>query len=145
MSPPKLDPYLFFDGNCAEAMQFYQRTLGGRMQAMLTYAESPEPVPCPGESDQRIMHACIDLDGQLIMASDCPEGQPYEGMKNVALSLVYPGVDEARAIFEALAEGGQVIMPLGPTFWSEIFGMLTDRYGTSWMIGGGARSSATTP
>jgi PhnB protein len=139
---PKLDPYLFFDGNCAEAMQFYQRTIGGRIEAMLTYGDSPEPGHCPVGSDQRIMHACIDLGGQLLMASDCPEGQPYEGMKNVALSLNYPGVDEAKAIFEALSEGGKVIMPLGPTFWAEIFGMLTDRYGTSWMIGGGTKPAA---
>ncbi len=139
MSLPKLDPYLFFDGNCAEAMQFYQRTIGGRIEAMLTYADSPEPGHCPAGSDHRIMHACINLSGQLLMASDCPEGQPYDGMKNVALSLNYPNVDEAKAIFEALSTGGKVIMPLGPTFWAEIFGMLTDRYGTSWMIGGGAK------
>lgn len=144
MSLPKLDPYLFFDGNCAQAMQFYAQTLGGRLQAMLTYAQSPQPGQCPAGSDDRIMHACIDLGGQLIMASDCPAGQPYDGMKNVALSLVYPGIDEAKAIFEILAADGKVIMPLGPTFWSETFGMLVDRFGTSWMIGGGAKPVATT-
>ena len=73
------------------------------------------------------------------MASDCPEGQPYEGMKNVSLSLLYPTVADAKAAFDALAAGGKVIMPMGPTFWAESFGMLTDRYGTSWMIGGGMK------
>lgn len=145
MPKPKLDPYLFFDGNCAEAMQFYQRTLGGRMEAMLTYGQSPEPAQCPPGNDQRIMHACIDLDGQLIMASDCPEGQPYAGMKNVALSLVYPTVEEAKTAFAALSEGGRIVMPMGPTFWSEIFGMLTDRFGMSWMIGGGPKPKQAMP
>lgn len=138
MSLPKMDPYLFFDGNCAEAMQFYQRTLGGKMEAMLRYSESPEPNQCPPGSGERIMHACIDLNGQLLMASDCPEG-PYAGMKNVSISLLYPTADEAKRIFDALAPGGQIVMPMAPTFWSDSFGMLTDRYGTSWMIGGGMK------
>jgi len=139
MSLPKMDPYLFFDGNCAEAMQFYQRTLGGKMEAMLRYSESPEPNQCPAGSGERIMHACIDLNGQLLMASDCPGGQPYAGMKNVSISLLYPTAADAKRIFDALAPGGQIVMPMAPTFWSDSFGMLTDRYGTSWMIGGGAK------
>lgn len=139
MSAPHLDPYLFFDGNCAEAMQFYHRTLGGKMEAMLRYADSPDAAACAAGSGDRIMHACIDLNGQLLMASDCPQGQPYEGMRNVSISLVYGNVGEAKQVFDALAEGGKVMMPMGPTFWAETFGMLTDRYGTSWMIGGGMK------
>lgn len=139
MTLPKMDPYLFFDGNCAEAMQFYQRTLGGKMEAMLRYGDSPQPGQCPPGSAERIMHASIDLNGQLLMASDCPEGQPYEGMKNVSISLLYPTAAEAKPIFDALAAGGHVVMPMSPTFWAEGFGMLTDRYGTSWMIGGGMK------
>lgn len=140
MTLPKMDPYLFFDGNCAEAMQFYQRTLGGKLEAMLRYADSPEPAQCPAGSGERIMHASIDLNGQLLMASDVPQGQPYDGMKNVSISLLYPTADEAKRVFEALAAGGKTIMPMTPTFWAESFGMLTDRYGTSWMIGGGMKS-----
>jgi PhnB protein len=141
MTTPKLDPYLFFDGNCAQAMRFYQATLGGKLEALLTYAESPEPNQCPPGSKDRIMHACIDLGGQMLMASDTPEGQPYDGMKNVALSLNYPSADEAKRIFDALAQGGKVIMPMAPTFWADSFGMLTDRYGTSWMVGGGMKQN----
>ena len=85
------------------------------------------------------MHACIELDGRLLMASDTPAGQPYEGMKGVSLALLYPTVDEAKRAFEALSPGGKVVMPLGPTFWADTFGMLTDRYGTSWMISGGMK------
>lgn len=140
MTLPKLDPYIFFNGNCAEAMQFYHRTLGGSLDTMLRYGDSPVPGQCPPGSEDRIMHACINLNGQLLMASDCPAGQPYEGMKHVALSLGYETTGEARRIFDALAAGGQVIMPLAETFWADIFGMLRDRYGTSWMIGGGVKA-----
>ena len=139
MSTPKLDSYLFFDGNCAEAMRFYHQVLGGKLQAMMTYAESPDPKQCPPGSKNRIMHACVELDDRLLMASDVPEGQPYEGMKNVSLSLLYPDVNEAKRTFDALAQSGKVIMPLSPTFWADIFGMLTDRHGTSWMISGGMK------
>ena len=136
---PVLDSYLFFDGNCAEAMRFYLATLGGNMDVMLRYGDSPQPGQCPPGSKERIMHTSIDLGGQLLMASDVPAGQAYGGMRNVSLSLFYTSVDEATRIFDALAAGGKVIMPLAPTFWADIFGMLTDRFGTSWMIGGGMK------
>ena len=139
MNNPQLDPYLFFDGNCAEAMRFYHRAIGGDLQGMMRYGDSPEPNQCAPGSEDRIMHAAIDLNGQLLMASDCPQGQPYEGMKNVSLSLFYQSVDEAKRAFDALAEGGKVVMPLAQTFWADIFGMLTDRYGTSWMLSGGMK------
>lgn len=139
MPTPKLDAYLFFDGKCAEAIRFYHQILGGKLQAMMTYAESPDPQHCPAGSKDRIMHACIELDDRLLMASDTPEGQPYEGMKGVSLALSYPGVSEAKRTFDALSAGGKVTMPLGQTFWADAFGMLTDRYGTSWMVSGGTK------
>ena len=139
MTIPKLDPYLFFDGNCAEAMRFYQQTLGGKVEAMMSYADSPMPDQCAPGSKDRIMHACIDLDGQLLMASDCPAGQPYQGMNNVSLALTYPTVAEAKRTFDALAAGGKVVMPMAETFWADIFGMATDRFGASWMISGGMK------
>ena len=139
MTIPKLDPYLFFDGNCAEAMRFYQQTLGGKMEAMMSYADSPMPDQCPPGSKDRIMHACIDLNGQLLMASDCPAGQPYQGMNNVSVALMYPTVPEAKRAHDALAAGGKVVMPMAETFWADIFGMVTDRFGTSWMISGGMK------
>jgi PhnB protein len=135
---PMLDSYLFFDGTCAEAMQFYQRTLGGTMQAMMTYGESPEPEQCPPGAKDRIMHACLVLDGRMLMASDSPAGM-HKPMGGFALSLNYPTAAEARRVFDALAEGGAVMMPVTRTFWTEAFGMLTDRFGTPWMVGGGAQ------
>jgi PhnB protein len=137
---PVLDSYLFFDGTCSEAMRFYERTLGGKMEMMMTYAESPEPMKGPPGSEKRIMHASLMIDGRRLMASDTPPGQPHSAMSGFALSLNYPKPDEAKRIFNALAEGGTVIMPIAKTFWAEAFGMVNDRFGTPWMVGGGEQS-----
>ena len=136
----QLDNYLFFDGNCADAMRFYERTLGGKLQLM-THGESPMAAQTPPGSANRIMHARLELDGRLLMASDSMVGQPYEKMKGFSLSLIYPTVAEAQRMFAALAEGGQITMPIGKTFWAEAFGMLVDRFGTPWMVNGGMASS----
>ena len=137
---PVLDSYLFFNGNCAEAMRHYERTLGGKLETMMTYAESPQPEQHPPGSEQRIMHASLIVDGRSLMASDTPAGQPATGMSGFSLSLSYPTAGEARRIFDALAEGGKVMMPMEKTFWAEAFGMLTDRFGTPWMVMGGVSS-----
>lgn len=84
------------------------------------------------------MHASLNLDGRRLMASDTPATHSNKGMSGFALSLNYPTTDEARRVFNALAEGGTVTMPMEKTFWAEAFGMLTDRFGTPWMVGGGA-------
>lgn len=130
-----VDPYIFFDGNCADAMRFYERVLGAQAEIM-TGDQAP-----PGQIDPKyagqVMHARLALPGgRSLMASDVM-GQPYEGMKGFALSLGYDDVAEARRVFDALSEGGQVQMPLDKTFWAEAFGMLTDRFGTPWMVSGG--------
>ena len=131
---PTLDAYLTFDGTCAEAMRFYERTLGGKMEMMMTMGESPMAGDAPPGSADRIMHARLVVDGHALMASDTMAGQPFEGMKGFSLSLNYPSPAEGRRIFAALAEGGQVTMPFQKTFWAEGFGMLVDRYGTPWMV-----------
>ncbi len=133
---PQLDAYLFFDGNCAEAMRFYERTLGGKLKVMMTHAESPMAAQTPPGSGDRIMHAALEIDGRVLMASDSMVGQPIGGMKGFSLSLTYPTAAEARRMFDALAAGGRVTMPLEKTFWAEAFGMLVDRFGTPWMISG---------
>jgi len=135
---PQINAYLIFDGTCAEAMRFYERTLGGKMEMMMTHAEVPKvpnaPPSPPGAAD-RIRHARLTIDGGgTLMASDSMVGQPYAGMKGFSLSLAYPTVADGKRIFDALAAGGQVTMPFAKTFWAEGFGMLVDRYGTSWMV-----------
>lgn len=137
---PVLDSYLLFDGNCAEAMRFYEKTLGGKIEMSMTYGESPEPEHCPPGSKDRIMHTSLLIDGRRLMASDTPAGQPPKGMHGFALSVNYPTADEALRVFDALSAGGSAMMPFGKTFWAEGFGMLTDKFGTPWMVGGGATS-----
>jgi PhnB protein len=135
---PQLDSYLFFNGTCAEAMRFYEKTLGGKIQMMMTHAQSPEADKMPPGSGDRILHASLLLGDRVLMASDSMVGHPYEGMKGFSLSLSYPTVAEAKKIFDALAAGGQIRMPFEKTFWAEAFGMLADRFGTPWMVSGPA-------
>jgi PhnB protein len=130
-----LGTYLFFDGNCAEAMRFYERALGGKLEALMTHAQSPVAAQTPPGSANRIMHASLNLGDHRLMASDAMPGH-YEGMKGFSLSLSYPTAAEAKRVFDALAEGGKVTMPLDKTFWAEAFGMLVDRFGTPWMVNG---------
>jgi PhnB protein len=140
---PMLDSYLFFNGTCADAMRFYEKTIGGQMVSMLTYGQSPDPSQCGTEADKnRIMHAHLLIDGRNLMASDTPPGQPAPAFGGFALSLNYPSADEAKKAFDALSAGGSVTMPMGKTFWIESFGMLTDRFGVAWMVGGGEAAKA---
>ena len=134
---PQIDAYMIFNGNCADAMRFYERTLGAKLGMMMTHAESPMAGQTPPGSENRIMHARLDLDGRLLMASDSMPGHPYHGMHGFSLSLMYPTADAGRAMFDALSAGGQVTMPYQKTFWAEGFGMLVDRFGTPWMVNGG--------
>jgi PhnB protein len=129
--------YLFFDGTCAEAMRFYEKTLGGKLN-MMTAAQAPEgQAPKEGFSPDLIIHAALNFGRQILMASDWMSTAPYEGMHGFTVSLVYETVDEARKIFDTLADGGKVSMPFQETFWVEGFGMVTDRFGTPWMVNGG--------
>jgi PhnB protein len=137
---PTLEAYLTFDGTCADAMRFYERTLGGRLETLMTHADSPLADQAPPGSRDRILHARLVIDGRELMASDSPAGQPYAGMHGFSLSLTYGDLAEARRVFDALAEGGGVHMPLQKVFWADLFGMCVDRYGTPWMINAVAAS-----
>jgi PhnB protein len=135
---PQCDPYIFFGGNCADAMRFYERTLGGKLW-MMTAAEAPEGQKPPG-SGNGIIHARLELEGGgVVMASDDLSGTSFKGMYGFYISLIYPTAEEARRIFDALAAGGQVHMPFGETFYSSGFGMLVDQFGTPWMLNGGMK------
>ena len=141
----KLTPYLAFDGNCAEAMRFYEKALGGKIEMMMTYAQSPMAEQTPAEHRNRIMHSALSLPGggQLYAADKppgvaaCEGGTSAGGFSGVALTLDYDNVAAGEAAFKALAEGGKVTMPIAPSFWVERFGMLTDRYGVGWMVNAG--------
>ena len=139
-----LTPYLSFGGNTREAFAFYEEALGAKIEAMISYADMPASTNASegcadgsAPSGDGIMHACLALPGgAMLFAGDTPPGMPYEGIKGAMLALQYDSVDEAHGAFHALLPGGQVTMPLAPTFWAKTFGMLTDRFGVSWAVNG---------
>lgn len=137
MSP--INAYLTYNGNAAEALQFYARTLPrAKIDTLLTFAQMPpdaRPALPPG-AENRLMHGSLSFDGGLLMASDTMGTEPYDGIKGCGLALQCADNDEAQRVFEALAAGGTITMPLQPTFWAERFGMITDRFGTPWLVNG---------
>ena len=137
---PQTTPYLFFDGTCAEAMKFYERTLRGKL-VLMKHSETPGGSQAPAGNEDRIMHADLTFDGGQILASDEMAGADFNGMKGFFVSLSFETVDEARRVFDAFAPGGKLIMPLDKTFWAEAFGMVVDRFGTPWMIGTTSKQS----
>jgi len=132
----QVQPYLFFAGCCEEALAFYRQALGAEVTMMMRYAESPDPAAlehvAPG-SEEKIMHASLRIGETVVMAADmpCPEPVSFGGF---SLSITPPDATAADRMFNALADGGSVQMPLDETFWSPRFGMLTDRFGVPWMI-----------
>ena len=137
----QLDPYLTFNGTCAQAMQFYAATLGGKIEMMMTHAQSPIADQTPPAAADRIMHARLNLGNRTIMASDSMVGMPYHGMHGFSLSLSYPTAAEGHTVFDQLAAGGTIHMPFQKTFWAEGFGMLVDKFGTPWMVNCGMTQS----
>ena len=133
----QINPYLFFNGNCTEAMRFYESVLGGKLELM-TSGQSPAAAHTPPGSADLILHGRLALDGgAVLMASDWMADVPYPGIHGVSVSLMVPVVAEAQRVFDGLSAGGQVTMPFGKTFWAEAFGMLVDRFGTQWMVNAG--------
>lgn len=132
----QIQSYLFFDGRCEEAVEFYRRTLGAEVEMLMRIKDSPEPMSpgmVPPGSEDKVMHVSFRIGDSVVMASDgrC-QGQP--NFQGFALSLSVADQREAEQRFAALSEGGQVQMPLGQTFFSPCFGMVADRFGVSWMI-----------
>jgi PhnB protein len=130
---PKLETYLFFDGNCAEAMQFYADALGATVQ-MLPVKGSPAEAHMPPGSGDKILHARLDAGGAVLMASDWMSDKPWPGKNGFAVTLSAPDAAAGNALFDKLADGGKVTMPFGKTFFAEGFGELVDRFGTPWMV-----------
>jgi PhnB protein len=131
-----IEPYLFFNGCCEEALEFYRKALNAEVQMVMRYKESPEPPPpgmIPAGFENKIMHCSFRVGQTVVMASDgCSAGKPvFEGF---SLSVSVRDEAEADRVFAALSQGGQVRMPLTKTFWSPRFGMVQDRYGIGWMV-----------
>ena len=130
-----IEPYLFFGGRAEEAIEFYKQALGAEVEMLMLFSDSPEPVPQgvlqPG-FEKKVMHASIRIGGNRIMLSDGVNDD--SGFKGFSLSIALPTTSDVEKAFNALAKDGSVQMELGKTFWSPLYGMLTDRFGVSWMV-----------
>jgi PhnB protein len=132
----QIQPYLSFNGRCEEAIEFYRKALGATVETMMRFKESPDPMPpgmlAPG-FENKVMHATLRIGGAVLMASD---GMAAGALDFKGFSLSIDAADAAGAdrMFNALAVGGKVTMPLAKTFWSPYFGMVTDRFGVGWMV-----------
>ncbi len=129
----KLNPYLTFDGNAQEAMTFYAEALGGTVADAMRFGDMPESDHWPGMPADEMAHIRVDFGGQSLMASD-GGGRTHEGFHGHSLQTSWDTPEEAKAAFDRLAVGGEVIMPCEPTFWAKAFGMCKDRYGVTWMV-----------
>jgi PhnB protein len=131
--PLQVQPYLFFNGRCEEAVNFYKTAIGAEVLMMSRFGEAPDPGMSSPDTANKIMHATLQVGDTILMASDgdCKGGASFQGF---SLSLSAADQSEAEQLFNALADGGQVQMPLTKTFWSPGFGMLTDRFGVGWMV-----------
>jgi PhnB protein len=129
----QIQPYLFFDGRCEEAIDFYSRTLGAEVTMLMRFKESPDQSMVTPESKDKVMHASLRIGDATVLASDgrCMGNPSFQGF---ALSVTAANEAEAKRLFAALGEGGQVQMPLAKTFFSPSFGMVADRFGVGWMV-----------
>jgi PhnB protein len=130
----QLNPYLTFDGRCEDAFKFYAKVLGGEIVAMIRHEGTPAETNVPAEWRKKIMHARLIVDGEVLMGSDAPPDRSDGAMKGFSVTLSIDRPAEADRVFAALADKGTVRMPIQETFWARRFGMLTDQFGTPWMI-----------
>ena len=135
----QIQPYLFFEGRTEEALEFYRSKLGAKVEFMMRYKDNPDPKYNPPNSGEKVMHSCFRVGDTQVMASDgnCSGKPSFQGF-----SLTFNAADEADAKrrFNALAEGGQVSLPLSETFFAKSFGMVADRFGLNWMVMAGPKN-----
>lgn len=132
---PQVQPYLFFDGRCEEAIEFYKKALGAKVDMMMRFKDNPDPQPgmCAPGSEEKVMHAALRIGDAVVMASDGMAGGKPE-FKGFSLSVSAASEAEADRMFAALGKGGKVTMPMSKTFFSPRFGMVSDKFGVGWMV-----------
>ena len=129
----QVQPYLFFEGRCEEAIEYYRKALGAKVEMLMPFKDNPEPMTGKAPPGDKVMHASFRIGDTTVMASDgnCMGKPSFQGF---SLSLTARDDAEAKRLFAALSDGGKVQMPLGKTFFSPAFGMVADRFGVSWMV-----------
>lgn len=131
----QINAYLIFNGNCEEAFRFYAASLHAEL-SLQRFGDAPGCEGMPASHKDKVMHVRLQKGDAVLMASDNHPDHPYEGLKGCSVAVSVDEVEEAERIFNALAQGGTVVMPMQETFWAQRFGMLTDRFGVPWMING---------
>jgi PhnB protein len=129
----QLNSYLMFNGRCEEAFKLYAECLGGKIEAMMTHAGTPAEAHTPPEWRDKIIHACLKVGDSILMGSDAPPDR-YQAPKGTYTHIGLKDSQEAERIFNTLAEGGVIQMPIAKTFWATRFGMLVDKFGIQWMV-----------
>ena len=129
----QVNPYLFYNGNCDAALKYYQKVLGAKIERVHTYEGGPDEMQIPPDYKNKVMHAHITIDGEVLMASDAPPGR-FNKPQGFSVSLQVENPTDAEKRFKALAEGGTVTMPFGKTFFAKGFGMCVDQFGNPWMV-----------
>ena len=129
----QVQPYLFFEGRCEEAIEYYRKALGAKVEMLMHYKDSPEPMPGKAPPGDKVMHSSFRIGDTTVMGSDgdCMGKPSFQGF---SLSLTARDDAEAKRLFSALSDGGKVQMPLSKTFFSPAFGMVADRFGVAWMV-----------
>ena len=131
----QLNPYIAFDGNGQDAIEYYCATLGGEIVMSMKFGDMPEQGDwITDQNRDRLAHATIRIGDMTIMASDTPGFEPHKGFEGVTLQVTCDTKDEAEGFFNKLAADGEVLMPFAKTFWSDGFGMLKDKFGVPWML-----------
>lgn len=129
----QLNPYLNFNGQCDEAIKFYEQVLGGKITFKQTWGDSPMAKQVPPETHKSILHSTLDVGGSTLMCADSPPDS-YQEPRGIQVALHFKDTAEGERIFKALSEGGRIDMPFQATFWSPGFGMCVDRFGIPWMV-----------
>jgi PhnB protein len=127
------DLHLVFSGQCRDAFAFYEKTFNSKIQFTMTFGEAPPGAPVPPDSNDLILHTAMPLGSMTLMGCDTPENRPVT-IGGFQISVSDPSSDEVERLFDELKAGGSVQLPLGPTFWSPLFGMCTDKFGVGWMV-----------
>ena len=133
----KFIAYLSFDGRCKEAFEFYAKTLGGKIVAMVSHGETGYATQVPAEWQDKIINAHLTVGEAELMGADTPP-QYFQEKQGVSVSIQVDSETEAKRIFDGFADGGAITLPFAPTFWAKGFGMVKDKFGTPWMVGGGS-------
>lgn len=134
----QINPYLSFNGQCREAFEFYEKTLGGKIEFIASYGGSPMADHVPASAQNHVMHVSLKVGDQCLQGADAPPGQ-FTQPGGFCVALHFADAGEGQRVFDALAPGGQIQMPFQETFWAKGFGMLIDRFGTPWTVNAGSQ------